>query len=108
MADRIFSGENYEIEMALGGLEGIRRAKGESFDLILVDMKMPDISGLDVIRMIRDEQPDAMMIMITGHSSADSAVEASKVGAFDCISKPFTPDEISMAVKRALQHKEHR
>ncbi len=102
---RTFEGEDYEIETALSGLEGLRRARGESFDLMLVDLKMPDISGLDVIKALREEQPDTMIIMITGYSTVDSAVRALKTGAFDYIPKPFTPNEISDVVERALETK---
>jgi len=102
---KIFSGENYEIETAYNGQEGLRKARGESFDLMLVDLKMPDISGLDVISAIKEEQPDAMIIMITGYSAVDSAVRALKTGAFDYIPKPFTPGEISVVVESALETK---
>jgi len=102
---KIFSGEDYEIETAYNGQEGIRKARSESFDLMIVDLKMPDISGLDVISAIKEEQPDAMIIMITGYSAVDSAVRALKTGAFDYIPKPFTPDEISAVVESALETK---
>jgi len=102
---KIFSREDYEIETAYNGQEGIRKARSESFDLMIVDLKMPDISGLDVISAIKEEQPDAMIIMITGYSAVDSAVRALKTGAFDYIPKPFTPDEISAVVESALETK---
>ncbi len=95
-------GEGYEIDTAESGQEGLRKARRESFDLIIVDLKMPDIDGLDVIKKIKEEQPDVMMVMITGYSTVDSATEALKTGAFDYLPKPFTPDEISGVVQKAL------
>jgi formate/nitrite transporter len=103
---KTFADQDYEIDIAHSGQEGLLRAKRESFDLVIVDLKMPDISGLDVIKEIKDEQPDTMMVMITGYSTVDSATEALKTGAFDYIPKPFTPEEISTVVQRALEAKE--
>jgi formate/nitrite transporter len=103
---KTFAGEGYEIDTARSGQEGLQKAKRESFDLIMVDLKMPDISGLDVIKKIKEEQPDTMMVMITGYSTVDSATEALKTGAFDYIAKPFTPEEISSVVQKALEAKE--
>ncbi len=99
---RTLHGEGYEIDTAESGQEGLRKARRESFDLIIVDLKMPDIDGLDVIKRIKEEQPDVMMVMITGYSTVDSATEALKTGAFDYLPKPFTPDEISGVVQKAL------
>ena len=103
---KTFKDEGYEIETAYSGQEGLRKARRETFDLMIVDLKMPDISGLDVIKRLKEEQPDTMMIMITGYSTVDSATEALKTGAFDYIPKPFTPDEISEVVQKALETKE--
>jgi len=103
---KTLQGEGYEIDTANNGQEGLRKARGESFDLIIVDLKMPDIDGLDVIKKIKEEQPDVMMVMITGYSTVDSATEALKTGAFDYLPKPFTPDEISGVVQKALIAKE--
>jgi formate/nitrite transporter len=103
---KTFKGEGYEIDTAYSGEEGLQKARRESFDLMIVDLKMPDISGLDVIKKIKEEQPETMMVMITGYSSVDSATEALKTGAFDYIPKPFTPEEISTVVEKALETKE--
>lgn len=103
---KTLQGEGYEIDTASNGQEGLRKARRESFDLIIVDLKMPDIDGLDVIKKIKEEQPDVMMVMITGYSTVDSATEALKTGAFDYLPKPFTPDEISEVVQKALVTKE--
>lgn len=103
---RTFQDDGYEIETVLSGQESLQKARREKFDLMIVDLKMPDISGLDVIKKIKEQQSDMMMVMITGYSTVDSATEALKTGAFDYIPKPFTPDEISSVVKNALETKE--
>jgi len=98
--------EGYEIDIAHNGQEGLRKARMEHFDLIIVDLKMPDISGLDVIAKIKEEQPETMIVMITGYSTVDSATTALRTGAFDYLPKPFTPEEISSVVEKALETKE--
>jgi formate/nitrite transporter len=103
---KTFKDEGYEIDTAHSGQEGLRKARRETFDLMIVDLKMPDISGLDVIKKLKEEQPDTMMVMITGYSTVDSATEALKTGAFDYIPKPFTPEEISEVVQKALETKQ--
>lgn len=102
---KIFSEKNYGIETAYNGQEGLQKARSGSFDLILVDLEMPDISGLDVLVALREEQLDIMTILTTEYSTVDSAIEALKLGAFDYVSKPFAPDRISAAVESALETK---
>lgn len=103
---RTFQDDGYVIEIAHSGLEGLQKTRRDKFDLAIVDLKMPDISGLDVIKKIKEEQPDMMMVMITGYSTVDSATEALKTGAFDYLPKPFTPEEISNVVEKALETKQ--
>ena len=93
----IFQCSGYEIETAHSGQEGLRKARIEKFDLMIVDMKMPDITGLELIKKIKEEQPETMMIMITGYATVETATEALKTGAFDYITKPFNPEAISSA-----------
>jgi len=96
---RIFEEEGYTVQMALSGKEGLEKAHKERFDVIITDLKMPDMSGLDVIKDIKQNQPDVPVIMITGYASVQTAVEATKIGADDYIPKPFNPDEIIEAVE---------
>lgn len=103
---RTFQDDGYVIEIAHSGLEGLQKTRRDKFDLAIVDLKMPDISGLDVIKKIKEEQPDMMMVMITGYSTVDSATEALKTGVFDYLPKPFTPEEISNVVEKALETKQ--
>jgi DNA-binding NtrC family response regulator len=90
------------VEVAEDGLKGLAMLVKESFDLIILDLKMPGLSGMDVLKKIKDSDPEAMVIVITGYATVESAVEAMKRGAYDFIPKPFTPDSLRVIVKRAL------
>src|SRR4030066_611529 len=100
---RILEEEGYEVETALSGKEAFDKMKTAPFDIVLTDLKMPGIDGMEVLKTFRKKYPDSIIIMITGFSTAETAVEAMKLGAFDYIPKPFTPDEVSIVVKKALE-----
>ncbi len=102
---RILEEERYEVETALSGKEAFDKMKANPFDIIITDLKMPGIDGMEVLKTFRKEYPDSIIIMITGFSTVETAVEAMKLGAFDYIPKPFTPDEVSIVVKRAIEKK---
>jgi DNA-binding NtrC family response regulator len=97
---------NYIIDTALSGEEAIIKNGIESYDLVITDLMMPGISGMDLLRSLIDENPEMRVIMITGYSSTQSAVEAVKLGAVDYLSKPFTPEELRSTVSRILQRKQ--
>jgi len=102
---RILEEEGYEIETALSGKEAFEKMKVSPFDIVITDLKMPGIDGMEVLRTFRKEYPDSIIIMITGFSTVETAVEAMKLGAFDYIPKPFTPDEVTIVVKKAIEKK---
>jgi DNA-binding NtrC family response regulator len=102
---RILEEEGYEVEAALSGKEAFDKMKANPFDIVITDLKMPGIDGMEVLKTFRKEYPDSIIIMITGFSTVETAVEAMKLGAFDYIPKPFTPDEVSIVVKRAIEKK---
>ncbi len=102
---RILEEENYEVEIALSGFEAFDKMATNPFDIVITDLKMPGIDGMEVLRRIRREYPNTIIIMITGFSTVETAVEAMKLGAFDYIPKPFTPDEVSVVVKKAVEQK---
>ncbi len=79
--------------------------KGKSYDLVILDLKMPGMNGMEVLQIIKQDNPDIVVIVITGHASIESAVEAMKQGAYDFIPKPFTPESPRMIVKRRSEHK---
>ena len=103
---KILNEEGYNVSIALKGTEGLERAREGDFGLVIVDLKMPDIDGMEVVEAIKGEQPDIAVIIMTGYSTVPSAVKGMKLGAADYIPKPFIPDEMSMAVRRALQQRE--
>ncbi len=86
------------------GAEGLKRLEDVQPDLIFVDLKMPGLSGLEVLERIRAKHPLMVVIVITGYATVSSAVEAMKKGAFDFLPKPFTPEELRLIAKRGLEH----
>ena len=102
---RILEEEGYEVDIALSGKEAFEKMKANPFDIVITDLKMPGIDGMEVLKTLRKEYPDSIIIMITGFSTVETAVEAMKLGAFDYIPKPFTPDEVTIVVKKAIEKK---
>ena len=103
--NRILTEEGYRVDSAYTGQEGFAKMEEEPYDLVITDLKMPGISGMEALKKIKDDNPDAGIIMITGYSTAETAVEAMKLGAFDYLPKPFTPDELTTVVAKALEKK---
>jgi formate/nitrite transporter len=102
---RVFRDEGYEVVVASDPWEGLNLASRTYFDVILCDWKMPGLDGLDVVQELDRRSPDSAVVMITGYPALERATEAMKRGAMDYVSKPFTPEEIIQAVKKALQQK---
>lgn len=94
--------EGFNVEVARDGLEGLRLLKEKPYDLILIDLKMPNMDGMEVLENILAMRPDAKVIIITGYSAVETAVKAIKMGAFNYLEKPFTPDSLLEAVREAL------
>jgi DNA-binding NtrC family response regulator len=99
---RVLTEEGYEVITTLSGQEALQLLANEHFDLAIVDLKMPGLDGMELLRAIKREHPQVQVIMITGFSTIESAVEAMKAGAFDYLPKPFTPDQVTLVVKKAL------
>ena len=104
--DRILSGEGFTVDGFSNGRSGLEVAEKSRFDALLLDLKMPDINGIEVLRRIKQSKPEAVVIIITGYPSVDTVVEAMKLGAFDYVVKPFTPVELTGTVKKALKQHE--
>lgn len=94
----------YAVSVLPDGPSAIEEASKNLFNLVFVDLKMPGMDGIEVIKQIRKIKPDLMIILLTGYGTIDSAVRAMKAGAYDYITKPFQIDEILMMAKRALEH----
>jgi two-component system response regulator PilR (NtrC family) len=97
--------EGYGVSIASNGEEAIEKLGSEFFDLAIVDIQMPGINGIDVLKNTRDKKNDTTIIMITAFASHESAIEAMKLGAYDYITKPFKIDEIKLVIKKSLDKK---
>ena len=95
--------EGYAVTACKDGESGLAELKRADFDLVLSDLKMPGIDGMAVLREVRARHPDVPVIMITGHASLDSAVEAMKAGAYHYLAKPFRLAEAREVVRAALE-----
>jgi DNA-binding NtrC family response regulator len=99
----ILEAEGYEVECADDGAMGIARLDAATFDLVITDLKMPQVSGMEVLRHLQSKDVSTLGIVATGYGSIESAVEALKTGAYDYITKPFHLDEIKSRIKKALE-----
>jgi len=95
----------YQVDVAVNGEEGYTKLKNETYDLALLDIKMPGISGLELLKKMRDNQIKTDVVMMTAYGTIERAVEAMKLGAIDFMSKPFTPDEIRKVVETVIHRR---
>ena len=102
--ERVLTKEGYEVRTSSSGTEAIRILKEENFDLILSDLIMPVLGGIDLMQEVKVTHPDVPFIFITAYGSIGSAVEAIKAGAFDYLTKPFQKDDILLVVRKALKY----
>ncbi|MEF9475608.1 MAG: response regulator [Candidatus Mariimomonas ferrooxydans] len=100
--ERTLATEGYEVTSASSANEALELFKKNSFDLILLDIKMPDMDGIEVLKKIKEARPGTNVIMITGYSTVDTAVKTLKLGAINYLEKPFTPDTLLAAVKEVF------
>lgn len=100
-----FLEDGYTTEVAENGTEAIRRLQEHEFDLALIDIKMPGMDGITLQKKIKEVASQTIIIIMTAYASVDTAVEALKLGAYDYITKPFDPDDLSRLVKNALKQK---
>ena len=100
---RILTAEGYDVETVSNGLAALERLEEQSFKLLVTDLKMPGMSGLEVLQSLRVCQPELPVVLITGYAAIDNAVEAMKNGATDYLSKPFGNDELISKVKNAME-----
>ncbi len=99
--EKILARSGMAVRKAADGREGLRYLQDETFEIVLLDLKMPGLSGMDVLLEIRRLRPACLVIVVTGYATVESAVEAMKEGAYDFIAKPFTPDQLRIVVRRA-------
>jgi DNA-binding NtrC family response regulator len=103
---RILAGDEYQVEAVQDGRQALLKVEESPYDVLILDVMMPNMDGIEVLRRIKEAHPDVDVIMITGLSEIETAVQAMKLGAFDYISKPFEPDELKLVVQRALERRQ--
>jgi len=103
MLKEFLEGEGMLVELAQNGREALEKLRSLSLDLILLDLRMPGMSGIEVLQEIKKEEPELPVVVITAYGSVDNAVETLKMGAFDFITKPFKLEELLNIISRALE-----
>jgi DNA-binding NtrC family response regulator len=98
--------DGHAVQTAASGEEAMEKLKQTHFDIFLVDIKMEGMSGLEVLRRVKESDPDAEVVMITAYGSIPSAIEAMKDGAYDYMLKPFDPNELGVLIEKIIQHQE--
>ncbi len=101
----VLADEGYMVATFTKPAEGLKLLRQEDIDLVLLDLKMPEADGIEVLKELRARYRETLVVVITGYATVETAVASLKLGAFDYVSKPFTPDELALAVKRAFEHK---
>jgi len=102
---RALTPEGFDLKLARNGADGLRMLAEEEFDLVLTDLKMPDMDGIEILRRVKEGWPQTEVVIITGYQTVDTAVRSIKLGAFDYVEKPFTPDKILSVVEAAVSNK---
>ncbi len=97
--------DNYRVGAAESAREALHQLEQAPWDIVLVDLKMPGMDGIELLQRIREIDDQIVVVIITAYATVDTAVEAMKIGAYDYITKPVDPDDISLLIKRALQHR---
>ncbi len=103
---KILDKEGYLVETYEDGEQGLKRINEKKPDLLVVDLKMPKIGGMEVISRVHQVDPEICIVVITGYATIGTAVEAMKAGAYDFLPKPFTPDELRLIVSRGIERTE--
>jgi len=98
-------GRGMKIEAATSGEDALRQAKGKDFDAIVLDLVMPGLDGLDVLKQLRQENPDLQIIMLTGHATVEKSVEAIKEGAVELLEKPVNMDKLLKRIGEAQRQR---
>ena len=101
---KILGHGEYEVEATLSGRQGLEWALSKSYDIVLTDVRMPDMGGMLILRDIKKAKPSMPVIIITGYANVQTAMQAMKLGAAEYIEKPFTPDQLLKAVHSAVSH----
>src|SRR3989338_1877524 len=97
--------KNIEVVTAENGQKALAALKNQTFDLIFTDMKMPDMTGIDLLKKAKELSPQTVVVIITAFASVENAVEAMHLGAYNYLIKPFTPDTIEALLNKIQEHR---
>ena len=98
---------DFSVDVAENGVEGFDKIKAESFDIVLTDIMMPEMDGMELLDEIKKLDQDVVVIVITGYATLENAINAGRKGAYDYLPKPFNPDELLAKIERGLHHRQH-
>jgi two-component system NtrC family response regulator len=101
----VLSEKGYSVNSCRTGREGLDTLLRGKYDLAMLDLKLPDIDGMEILRIVKNDKPEVYIIIMTGYSTVKNAVAAMKLGAFDYLAKPFSDDELIFAVEKAIENK---
>jgi DNA-binding NtrC family response regulator len=99
---KILTQESFDVDVAISSRQGLDLALSSFYDIVLTDIRMPEIGGMRILRDVKRKKPSVPVMIITGYATTQSAVQAMKLGATDYIEKPFTPEELVEAVRAAI------
>ena len=105
---RILEPQGHAVEVASSIAEGLERIVADGYDMVIIDVMMPDGRGIDLLAPIHERDPETVALIITGYATVELAVEAIKAGAYDFISKPFSAEVLRLAVSQGLEHRRLR
>jgi two-component system NtrC family response regulator len=105
---RVLEAEGHLVDQALSGKEGVEKVASGDYEVVLLDLRIPDLPGMQALEQIRSHRPDVTVIIITGYATIQTSIEAIKKGAFDYVPKPFTPEELTLVVSRAIEDRRLR
>lgn len=101
--EKILGAEGFTVETAIRSSTGLNRALNRNYDIVLTDIRMPEIGGMRILRDVKRAKPTVPVLIITGYATVHGAVQAMKLGAADYVEKPFTPEELLAAVRKTLE-----
>ena len=102
---RTLSGDHCNVEAARNGIDALKMMQQQAFDVVLLDLRMPEMDGMAVLKTIKEQWPDSEVIIITGYPAVETAKESVTLGAFAYLAKPVGPDEVVKAATGAMLHK---
>jgi len=106
LIEELLKGESYTVSATGDSRDALLMLKEKAYDVVITDLKMPYVDGLEVLAYAKEVNPLTLVIMVTAHGTVESAIEAIRKGAYDYIQKPFEPDHLLLLVERALKHSE--